>query len=96
MSDYIVSIGNDEMDFDLGIDIGYYHCQPPHKGSPHTCDSDMDYYGYTDLDYSIVSIHDGETGELIAEGDDLGLPDGVDSDMVYQDVLEQITALQEY
>lgn len=26
---------------------------PPHSGSPHTCDSDVDYYGYEEMDYVI-------------------------------------------
>lgn len=36
------------------IEVTYFHHQPPWPGSPHTCDSDMDYYGYTELEYNVL------------------------------------------
>lgn len=31
-----------------------YHHQEPFKGSAHFCDSDWDYYGYTEIEYDIL------------------------------------------
>jgi hypothetical protein len=36
------------------IAVSYFHCQPRWKGGAHTCDSDWDYYGYTDIDYEVL------------------------------------------
>ena len=35
------------------IDVTHYHNQPPHRGSPWTCDSDVDYYGYTECEFVV-------------------------------------------
>ena len=32
----------------------YHYHQAPHKGSAHTCDSDMDFYGYDDLAFDVL------------------------------------------
>lgn len=37
-----------------GIVVTHYHNTPAHRGSPHTCDSDMDYYGYTEFEFYVV------------------------------------------
>ncbi len=36
------------------IGVTYFHYQPPWRGSAHTCDSDMDYYGYHELEYDVL------------------------------------------
>lgn len=36
------------------IGVTYFHYQPPWRGSAHTCDSDWDYYGYTELEYDVL------------------------------------------
>ena len=36
------------------IGVSHYFVQPPHRGSAWTCDSDWDYYGYTELEYDIL------------------------------------------
>jgi hypothetical protein len=37
-----------------GVVVDCFHHQPPFRGSPHLCDSDADYYGYTDLEWHLV------------------------------------------
>lgn len=34
--------------------VTHYFCQAPHQGSAHTCDSDMDYHGYTECEFDIL------------------------------------------
>jgi len=36
------------------IGVTYFHNQPAWRGSAHTCDSDMDYYGYTEMDFDVL------------------------------------------
>lgn len=36
------------------IGVETYFVQAPHKGSPHTCYSDWDYYGYTECEFRIL------------------------------------------
>lgn len=36
------------------IGVTYFHYQPPWRGSAQTCDSDLDYYGYTELEYDVL------------------------------------------
>lgn len=36
------------------IGVTYFHYQPPWRGSAHTCDSDWDYYGYTEMEYDVL------------------------------------------
>jgi hypothetical protein len=31
-----------------------YFVQAPHRGSAHTCDSDVDFYGYTDVEWQVL------------------------------------------
>jgi hypothetical protein len=38
---------------DVTIVIDHWHHQEPFKGSPHHCDSDMDYYGFTECDWHV-------------------------------------------
>ena len=35
-------------------EVTHYFRQPPHRGSAHTCDSDQDYYGYTECEFDIL------------------------------------------
>ena len=34
--------------------VTHYFRKAPHRGSAHTCDSDMDYYGYTECEFDIL------------------------------------------
>lgn len=34
--------------------VTHYFRQAPHRGSAHTCDSDLDYYGYTECEFDIL------------------------------------------
>ena len=34
--------------------VTHFFRQAPHRGSAHTCDSDMDYYGYTECEFEIL------------------------------------------
>ena len=36
------------------IGVTYFHYQPPWRGSAHTCDSDLDYYGCHELEYDVL------------------------------------------
>jgi hypothetical protein len=46
--------------------VSYFHCQPPWRGSAHTCDGDMDYYGYTELEYDVLDRR-GHLAEWLAK-----------------------------
>lgn len=35
------------------IDVTHFKVVPPHRGSAWSCDSDLDYYGYEELEYVI-------------------------------------------
>lgn len=35
------------------IEVTYYHRVKPWRGSPHTCPSPDDYYGYEEVEYNI-------------------------------------------
>lgn len=34
--------------------IDYFYHQPPFRGSPYRCDSDLDYFGYTEVEWHLV------------------------------------------
>ena len=34
--------------------VTHFFQQAPHRGSPHTCDSDLDYYGYAECEFDIL------------------------------------------
>lgn len=34
--------------------VTHYFRQAPHRGGAHTCDSDLDYYGYTECEFDIL------------------------------------------
>lgn len=36
------------------IEVDVFIHVPPHRGSPHSCDSDVDYYGYTEVGFSVM------------------------------------------
>lgn len=60
----------------LELEVTHFFEQKPHKGSAWTCDSDVDYYGYIDIDWEVYtySVED-EDGKIVAEGTgDLPLP----------------------
>lgn len=46
--------------------VHYFHCQPPWRGSAHTCDSDMDFYGYTEIEYDVLDRR-GHIAEWLAK-----------------------------
>ena len=35
------------------INVTYLHIQKPWRGSPHTCDSDLDFYGYEEVEFEV-------------------------------------------
>ena len=37
-----------------GVVIDSFIDIPSYKGSPHNCDSDLDYYGYTDIEWHLI------------------------------------------
>lgn len=36
------------------IGVTYFHYQPPWRGGAHSCPSDMDYYGWCELEYDVL------------------------------------------
>jgi len=46
--------------------VHYFHHQPPWRGSAHTCDSDMDFYGYTEIEYDVLDRR-GHLSEWLAK-----------------------------
>jgi hypothetical protein len=34
--------------------VTHYFCEAPHRGSAHTCNSDVDYRGYTECEFDIL------------------------------------------
>lgn len=68
---------------DVTIVVDHFHHQPPHRGSAHTCDSDADYYGYTECDWHVeiegvptedyddLIDHDDVTDKAKAEAEDV-------------------------
>ena len=36
------------------VRVDRYHHQPPHRGSAWTCDSDMDFYGYSEVEWAVL------------------------------------------
>ena len=46
--------------------VSYFHYQPPWCGSAHTCGSDLDYYGYTELEYDVLDRR-GHLAEWLAK-----------------------------
>ena len=36
------------------LDVTYFKKVEPWKGSPHTCPSDVDYYGYLEIEYEVL------------------------------------------
>lgn len=90
--------GSDEFDITLedpetGIEypavlvVDSYFRQPPHKGSPLTCDNPNDYYGYTDLDYRILDQYGEESDALEAL---VTLEDQAEFEAMYEEYLEEI------
>src|SRR5574343_1359231 len=48
--------GNIE-DIEIDVNITHYLHVPPWRGSKHTCPSDEDWYGFTELTYEIVETY---------------------------------------
>ena len=48
------------------LGVTYFHHQPPWRGCAHTCDSDMDYYGCTELEYDVLDCQ-GHRAEWLAK-----------------------------
>lgn len=48
--------GNIE-EIEIDVNITHYLHVPPWRGSKHTCPSDEDWYGYTNLDHEIVETY---------------------------------------
>ena len=44
-------------DIEIDVNVTHYLHVPPWRGSKHTCPSDEDMYGYTNLEYEIVETY---------------------------------------
>ena len=44
-------------EIEIDVNITHYLHVPPWRGSKHTCPSDEDWYGYTNLDHEIVETY---------------------------------------
>lgn len=44
-------------EIEIDVNITHYLHVPPWRGSKHTCPSDEDWYGYTELTYEIVETY---------------------------------------
>lgn len=44
-------------DIEIDVNVTHYLRVPPWRGSKHTCPSDEDMYGYTNLEYEIVETY---------------------------------------
>jgi hypothetical protein len=53
-------------DIPCGICIDSYTHVPPFNGPMHKCDSTEEFYGYTDISYTILNKHGREAQWLIA------------------------------
>lgn len=52
--DYIAEIPYRIQGIPCLIGVIHFYYQKPFRGSPHHCDSDWDYYGYTEVEYDIL------------------------------------------
>lgn len=57
------TIGDDE----VTIVVTHFHHQPPHKGGAHTCDSDVDFHGYTECEFTVLNSDGDEVKEISDE-----------------------------
>ena len=62
--------GQDDYPTAVVAKLTHYEHQAPHKGSAWSVDSDVDYYGYTEIEYDIVAWvkildEDGEVCEVV-------------------------------
>jgi hypothetical protein len=67
------------------VDVLHYHNQEPFKGSARHCDSDQDFYGYSELDYVLLDRKGYRARWLEKKVKDLGL-----EDELYDTILETI------
>ena len=47
------------------IAVSYFHRQHPSGGCARSCDNDMDYYGYTEIEYDVLDRR-GHTANWLA------------------------------
>lgn len=52
------------------IGVVDYFKKPPHKGSAQSCDSDLDYYGYEEVDYLVLDRKGYKAAWLAKKVDD--------------------------
>jgi hypothetical protein len=54
MSSYLAILEHRIQGIPCQIGVTSYYYQKPFGGSPHLCDSDWDYYGYTEIEYDVL------------------------------------------
>ena len=42
--------------YDVDVLVTDFYHQPPSSSSAHFCDSDYDYYGYTELEFDVIKV----------------------------------------
>jgi hypothetical protein len=67
------------------VDVLHYHNQEPFKGHSRHCDSDQDFYGYSELDYVLLDRKGYRARWLEKKVKDLGL-----EDELYDTIMETI------
>lgn len=82
-AEYEVTVG----DYEIGVDIDAYHYEPPSKKCAQLCETPDEYYGYTELEYHIKFISDGEKDQ---EGDGLDIPVDISVSELDDAILEAI------
>ena len=67
------------------VDVLHYQTKKPFNGSARHCDSDQDFYGYSDLDYVLLDRKGYRARWLEKKVKDLGL-----EDELYDTIMETI------
>ena len=67
------------------VDVLHYHIKEPFKGPARYCDSDQDFYGYSELGYVLLDRKGYRARWLEKKVKDLGL-----EDQLYDTIMETI------
>jgi hypothetical protein len=54
-------------DVDYTIVVNYIECSKPSRRSPHFCDSDLDYYGATHIEYEVTNAEGLDCKDQLTE-----------------------------
>lgn len=66
---YTIVITREFSDVEVEVKVTHFHV---HQGNPSTWDSDWDYYGYTELEYDVISVTEYfEDEERVLSEDDI-------------------------